>query len=113
MRNGNELSRAQAKALAELMAALGEWYHRTQNWTVGAVGYSSASLITLERLAARDGLKVGEQTRKHVQRKFDDLTIAMLPDGTPLREVAVRLYRDGWDGSMKDLLAAAKLLAAP
>jgi hypothetical protein len=112
VRGCDGLSRAQERALEDLMNALGEWYQRTQEWTVGAVGYGSSSLVALESLAAKEKVTLGVFTKRHYQRIFDDLTIAMLPVGSAEREIAVQLRQGGWDGSMKDLLATAKLLAA-
>jgi hypothetical protein len=112
VRDCDGLSRAQANALEELMTAFGEWHHRTQKWTVGAVGYGSASLVALEDLARKDQVKLGEYSRKHYARIFTDLTIAMLPAGAPERDIAVQLRRDGWGGTTRELLDATKLLAA-
>jgi hypothetical protein len=46
------------------------------------------------------------------KRSLDDLTVAALPARSPLRELALRLLRDRWTGSVTELLDAADLLAA-
>lgn len=46
------------------------------------------------------------------ERSLDILTVAALPAGSPQGEVALRLLRDRWTGSVTELLDAADLLAA-